>query len=263
MRTTRTAAPLFLALLLGCPGRLGDGRREGLPETVPVLVAVANTARYTTLTPELVRAQNLPKETVPPGAITRVEDALDRPLLVGVGRGEVLLESKLASKAEHPPGARAPVQDPTKGPRWEVMATGEHSHITKGRIPLPAAEQGPCAQLVRTQKLYSEMAGRLAQNPRGVRPDLPAYDKDYVYLFAFRGIMSTSKSPALKVRSVRWREGRDQVDISVSVHLYADDGPPGEPRSPWVLIRIRADDAPPGRTFFVSLPNPGYYGPEE
>jgi pilus assembly protein CpaB len=68
------------------------------PETVPVVVAAADAPRFATLTAAHIKTQDCPKELVPPGALIRKEDALDRVMLTQLVKGETILESKLAPR---------------------------------------------------------------------------------------------------------------------------------------------------------------------
>jgi pilus assembly protein CpaB len=66
------------------------------PETVPVVVAAADAARFATLTPGQVETREFPKDLVPPGAYDRVENVVNRMTLTPLAKGEVVLPDKLA-----------------------------------------------------------------------------------------------------------------------------------------------------------------------
>jgi Flp pilus assembly protein CpaB len=65
-------------------------------ETVPVVVAAREVPRFTTLSADMLKTRDFPKGLVPPGALTKVEDAVDRATYSPLVTGELLLEGKLA-----------------------------------------------------------------------------------------------------------------------------------------------------------------------
>src|SRR5690349_5599274 len=67
-----------------------------LTQNVQVVVANADLAWGTKLTPEMVQIQEYPPGVVPEGHFTAVESIKDRVVMVDVKRNELLLESKLA-----------------------------------------------------------------------------------------------------------------------------------------------------------------------
>jgi pilus assembly protein CpaB len=67
-------------------------------DTVPVLVALEDIPRGASVTADLVKTQDYPKGILPPGALGRVEDALDRAVFVPLAKGEPVLNGKLAPK---------------------------------------------------------------------------------------------------------------------------------------------------------------------
>jgi pilus assembly protein CpaB len=74
-----------------------EKRAESI-ETVPVMVARTDIPVGVTVVASLVDTQQWPKTHLPPGAITRVEDAVERATTVRVFAGEPLLDGKLAAK---------------------------------------------------------------------------------------------------------------------------------------------------------------------
>src|SRR5438093_12944714 len=68
------------------------------PETVPVLVVALDIPEFGVITPELVKSYDCPKDLVPLGALTRVEEALDRAALTPLVRGEILRNARLAPR---------------------------------------------------------------------------------------------------------------------------------------------------------------------
>ena len=83
-----------------------------LTKNVQVIVANADFAWGTKLTPEMVQVQEYPSGVVPEGHFTSVDALKDRVLLVNLKRNEVLLESKLAPLGTT--GGVAAVTDPNK-----------------------------------------------------------------------------------------------------------------------------------------------------
>jgi len=83
-----------------------------LTKNVQVIVANADFAWGTKLTPEMVQVQEYPSGVVPEGHFTSVDALKDRVLLVDLKRNEVLLESKLAPLGTT--GGVAAVTDPNK-----------------------------------------------------------------------------------------------------------------------------------------------------
>ncbi|RDV84063.1 Flp pilus assembly protein CpaB [Ammonifex thiophilus] len=67
---------------------------------VPVVVAAQDIPARTLLTSSLLKLQDLPSSCVHPLALRRVEDAVGRVTTVPLVRGEVLLQSKLASSKD-------------------------------------------------------------------------------------------------------------------------------------------------------------------
>jgi pilus assembly protein CpaB len=65
-------------------------------ETVPVVVALVDIPRFTTLTPDMLKTREFPKDAVPAGTANRVEDVTDRVALSGLVKDEPIIEGKLA-----------------------------------------------------------------------------------------------------------------------------------------------------------------------
>jgi pilus assembly protein CpaB len=84
-----------------------------LSQNVQVLVANADLAWGTKLTPEMMQPMEFVPGAIPEGHFTRVETAKDRVLLVDLKRNELLLESKLAPVGMTSGGVAA-VTDPNK-----------------------------------------------------------------------------------------------------------------------------------------------------
>jgi pilus assembly protein CpaB len=67
-------------------------------DVVPVVVAAVEIPRGGTITSELIKTRDFPKDMVPPGAITKVEDAVDRAVFIPLLKDEAIVENKLALK---------------------------------------------------------------------------------------------------------------------------------------------------------------------
>src|SRR5262249_51462440 len=99
----RTVLILLLAFVFGLAGALGVNLlmrkpEPERPETVNVLVASTNVPRFGTLTVHQLKFRELPSDMVPSGALTDVEDAVDRAVYSGLVRDEIILEGKLSAK---------------------------------------------------------------------------------------------------------------------------------------------------------------------
>ena len=100
----RTVLIITLALVFGGTAaaiavRLVDQDRPAAAvDSIPVVVAAEDIPRGTTVSAKILRTRDCPKDLVPPGAITRLEDALDRVAYTPVVRGETILEGKLAAR---------------------------------------------------------------------------------------------------------------------------------------------------------------------
>ncbi|WP_455387709.1 Flp pilus assembly protein CpaB [Petrachloros mirabilis] len=84
-----------------------------LSKNVRVLVANADLAWGTKLTPEMVQLQELPPAAIPEGHFTSLDAIKDRVILVDLKMNELLLESKLAPVGATTGGVAA-VTDPNK-----------------------------------------------------------------------------------------------------------------------------------------------------
>jgi pilus assembly protein CpaB len=93
---------VVLALVFGGSAAIGVNALRGpggpRPETVPVVVAAADAPRFATLTAGHVKTRDCPRDLVPPGALTRKEEAVDRVTLTQLVKDEPVLESKLAPR---------------------------------------------------------------------------------------------------------------------------------------------------------------------
>jgi Flp pilus assembly protein CpaB len=78
-------------------------------ETAKVVVAKENVGRYQLLTDEVLTVVERPKDSIPDGAITRIEDAEGRLLLQAACNGEVIVEKKLAGEVRWQVGIEAKI----------------------------------------------------------------------------------------------------------------------------------------------------------
>lgn len=98
---SRTILTGTLAVICGLSSAVGvnhfSAPRQAAPpvETAPVLVAVADIPRGNQLLPDMVRVSQWPKELVPEGTLTSLDDIEDRTVLVAMSRGEPLLKTKM------------------------------------------------------------------------------------------------------------------------------------------------------------------------
>lgn len=100
----RTILILALALISGLSAAIGiNALRQPVvaseaPETVSVVVATADIPRFTTVSTDMVTTHPYPKDLVPAGALTAVEDALDRVVYTPLLKDEPVINGKLAAK---------------------------------------------------------------------------------------------------------------------------------------------------------------------
>jgi pilus assembly protein CpaB len=93
----------MLALVFGGSAAMGVNtflsRAPGPTGNVlPVVVAAVDVPRGSNITSELVKIKEFPKEMVPTGAISKVEDALDRGVFIPLIKDDPVLEPKLAPR---------------------------------------------------------------------------------------------------------------------------------------------------------------------
>jgi pilus assembly protein CpaB len=101
---SRTIAVVLLALLCGASAAVGVNQlnqqrvKSSRAKTVPVVIAAKDMPRGGVLSAAALTVSQWPDGAAPAGALSRVEDADDRSILVPLVKGEPVLESKLASK---------------------------------------------------------------------------------------------------------------------------------------------------------------------
>src|SRR5271157_3542167 len=107
--SVRSLLMVALALILGGSAavlvnsymqRAHDPKSAVVPVvvSVPVVVAVRDLPRWESITPEAVKIKQFPEDLVPPGALSKLEDAVNRDIFVPLTKDEPVLESKLAPK---------------------------------------------------------------------------------------------------------------------------------------------------------------------
>jgi pilus assembly protein CpaB len=100
----RTVLILALALVSGLSAVAGlNVLRQPVmaaqaPETVSVVVAVADISRFTTISTDMLTTHPYPKDLVPSGALTSMQEALDRVVFTPILKDEPILNGKLAAK---------------------------------------------------------------------------------------------------------------------------------------------------------------------
>jgi pilus assembly protein CpaB len=142
-----------LALIFGISAAVGvnflmanRGVDAANVDTVPVQVAAMDIHRGGMITSDLITTREFPKGMVPPGAITKFEDAIDRAVSIPMVKGEPVLDIKLSPKgagrglaALVPKGMRAvTIQTPN-------VATGVAGFVMPGNrvdILLTVSESG-------------------------------------------------------------------------------------------------------------------------
>jgi pilus assembly protein CpaB len=102
--TLRTVLVLALALVFGGAAAFGitmlnnQGTASADPETVPVVVAAANCPRGMLLTANMLITRDWPRNLVPPGAFTKVNDVVGRAPLTSLHKDEPLHQARLAER---------------------------------------------------------------------------------------------------------------------------------------------------------------------
>src|SRR5438067_10370787 len=99
----RTILMVALALVFGSSAAVGVNQILKGPvvpkeETVSVVVAATDVSRFTTVTAEMLKTREFPKDYVPAGAVTRVEDVAGPAVLVQMLKDEPVLDAKLAAR---------------------------------------------------------------------------------------------------------------------------------------------------------------------
>lgn len=143
--------------------------------TVPVVVAAAGVPAKTELTRELVVLRPVARELVPPGAASRVDAVVGRVTTVPLARGEVVLESKLASR-DRPAGLAYRIPD---GLRALTIAVSEVVGVAGfpqpgDAVDILASFSEEVAGAAKTQLLLENVAILAVGQETAVRGDQPA-----------------------------------------------------------------------------------------
>ena len=100
----RTLTLVVLALVCGASAVVGvnqltnQSQKVASNETVAVIIAAKNMPRGSVLPPQVLTVSQWPLGAAPEGALTSIDQAIERAVLVPLVKGEPLLDSKLASK---------------------------------------------------------------------------------------------------------------------------------------------------------------------
>jgi pilus assembly protein CpaB len=146
----RTVLILLLALVFGLSAALGVNllmrkREPEKPKTATILVAASDVPRFGTLTASQLKLRELPSDMVPSGALTQVEDAVDRAVYSGLVRDEIILEDKLTAKG----GGRGMATAIPKGMRAFTISTTTLASGVAGFI-LPGSKVDVLLTVTRT-----------------------------------------------------------------------------------------------------------------
>jgi pilus assembly protein CpaB len=90
-----------LALVFGGSAAVGVNQFIKSPprtEVVSVVVAAGDIPRGQTLTADLLKTRDFPKDFVPAGAITKPEDAIDRTVAIPLSKEDAVLDNKVTPK---------------------------------------------------------------------------------------------------------------------------------------------------------------------
>lgn len=130
----RPKSLLLLALALGCGlvASIGisqvmdrGGGKQGKLETVPIYVAVHNINLGDPIESGMISLQEWPKDKVPKGAITKLEELKGRRPRTAIIEGEPILEGKLLA-----PGQIAdPISSITKGMRLKTISVDAEKSV--------------------------------------------------------------------------------------------------------------------------------------
>src|SRR5258708_6531975 len=110
----RTILVIALALVFGVSSAMGIGMmvrnvNAGVEvETVAIAVASADIARFVPITESTVEWKKVPKDSVPPGALTRIEDILERAPRIDIAKQDYILDPMLSKKGTRTVGAAIP-----------------------------------------------------------------------------------------------------------------------------------------------------------
>src|SRR5262245_5876196 len=126
---------VVLALVFGGSAAVGVRQFVGTgpaprPEMVPVVVAKMSIPRGMLVSADLVKTRDYPKDLVPPGAILKVDDAVERSTFSGIVQDEPLLETRLS-----PTGQRGLASLVEQGMRAFTITTNVASGVAGFILP--------------------------------------------------------------------------------------------------------------------------------
>lgn len=92
-----------LALVFGGSAAVGvnayvNNKKTATVETVPVVVALIDIQRGSTITADVLKVRDYPKDAAPEGAVATLGDVIDRTVFIPLVKGDAVVESKLAPK---------------------------------------------------------------------------------------------------------------------------------------------------------------------
>jgi pilus assembly protein CpaB len=76
----------------------GPSQAKAKPDTAPIVIAAVDIPRGRMVTKKDLRVRQWPKELLPDGAVTKLEDAIERAAITPLTVGEPMLQAKLATK---------------------------------------------------------------------------------------------------------------------------------------------------------------------
>jgi pilus assembly protein CpaB len=149
---------VMMALVFGGSAAMGVNSFLRAPQgpkgdVVSVVIAGIDLPRGTSITRDAVKVKEYPKEMAPPGALTKVEDAVDRSIFIPLIKDDPVVEGKLAPKGSGrglsaliPKGMRAysvKVPDVTQGVSG-LLLPGNRADVllSVGEIPGAAHDTG-------------------------------------------------------------------------------------------------------------------------
>ena len=162
----RSLLVVVMALVFGGSAAVGVNSFVNNPaspktDVVPVVVAAFDVPRGGNLTADMVKIRDFPREIVPQGTLSQVQDAVDRAVFIPLMKDEPVLEAKLAPKGSGrglaalvPKGMRAfTIQTPNiatgvagfilPGNKVDVLLTVDDvSGITPAGIPATGGSGG-------------------------------------------------------------------------------------------------------------------------
>ncbi|MGW8256729.1 MAG: Flp pilus assembly protein CpaB [Thermoguttaceae bacterium] len=99
----RAVFVVILAIAAGVSAAIGvnhirPAKVSTISETTPIVVATVDIQRGRMLTESDIKIKEYPKQVAPENSLTKLEDAVDRAAAIPIPAGDILLESKLATK---------------------------------------------------------------------------------------------------------------------------------------------------------------------